>query len=104
MKRKVDGVIEAVHYDHDGKIKWVRMYERHGLVYADAKLFDRQELLKMIRDGKAIFGGKRKPGLGSVFELITEKPLQIEKSGNEEVITTGEQHPSKDLINAVPMF
>lgn len=51
-KQKFDGVIDAVHYNPDGQVKWVRAYLRRGATFTDNLLIQRQDLVEEIRSGK----------------------------------------------------
>jgi hypothetical protein len=101
-KQKYDGVIEAVHYEPDGMIKWARVYLRRGSVFTDRILLDRQRLLSDLKAGKNYLVGQRVVGLGSVFEVT--KPLRVEQINAQEVITTAEALPHQDNIVNVPVI
>jgi hypothetical protein len=77
--RKIDGVIEAVQYTNRGELAVVRAYERHGVVWSDHVLLQREELLKRLIQGKRFAVGKRKLYLGSVFEI---GPMVKKVNGN----------------------
>ena len=95
---KLDGVIEAVRYAQGGRIAVVRAYERHGVVWSDHVLLDRQELSERLRQGKCFAVGERKNYLGSVF--ITGLAVRQIK---ENIVTEG-QTSARDLLNGVPVF
>jgi hypothetical protein len=96
--KKLDGVIEAVRYTHDGKIACVRFYERHGVVWSDAMLLERKELSERLKLGKRFAVGKRQAYLGSVFK--TGQAVQQ----RDENIVTEEKAGAGDLLNGVPVF
>jgi hypothetical protein len=97
-RMKMDGVIEAVRYTPGGKIVTVRAYERHGAVWSDHVLLDRQELSERLKQGKHFVVGDRKIYLGSFFE--TGKAVH-EIGGN--ILTQG-QTSARDLLAGVPVF
>jgi len=97
-RKKLDGVIEAVHYTAGGKISVVRAYERHGVVWSDHVLLERKELSDRLKQGKRFVVGERKIYLGSVFKTGTEV-RQIE--GN--IVTEGPTS-ARDLLTGVPVF
>ncbi|MBE3068145.1 MAG: hypothetical protein IMZ73_12095 [Chloroflexi bacterium] len=97
-RKKLDGVIEAVHYTTGGKIAVVRAYERHGVVWSDHVLLERKELSERLKQGKRFVVGERKIYFGSIFETGTAVH-QIE--GN--IITEG-QTSSRDHLTGVPVF
>ena len=97
-RTKMDGVIEAVHYTADGKIAIIRVYERHGVVWSDQILLNRNELSERLMQGKRFVVGVRKNNLGSIFETGT-RVYEIE--GN--IVTEG-QTSVRDLLTGVPVF
>jgi hypothetical protein len=96
--RKVDGVIEAVRYSPGGRITFVRAYERHGVVWSDHILLERQELSEQLKRGKRFVVGERKTYLGSMFNTGTVV-LQV-----KDFIVTEGQAGASDLLNGVPVF
>ena len=63
-KKKFDGVIEAVHYEPDGQLGWVRVYLRRRQVWTDRIILDRQTLIEHLNAGKRYLVGKRVPQMG----------------------------------------
>jgi hypothetical protein len=96
--RKVDGIIEAVRYSPGGRITFVRAYERHGVVWSDHILLERQELSERLKRGKRFVIGERKTYLGSMFNTGTVV-LQV-----RDLIVTEGQAGARDLLNGVPVF
>jgi hypothetical protein len=96
--KKLDGVIEAVHYTAGGKIAIIRAYERHGVVWSDRILLNRNELSERLMQGKRFVVGVRKNYLGSVFETGT-RVYDVE--GN--IVTEG-QTSAHDFLTGVPVF
>ncbi len=90
---KVDGVIETVHYNPEGKIKWVRAYLRSGFVFNDVTLLDRETLVHRLQEGARFYTGRRIPFQGNKFEL--EYPLRLESHNGSERIVAGDS-PSKE--------
>ncbi len=68
MPARFDGVIEAVRYAPDGKIEFVRAYERRGAAFSDYVLIPRAALIERLQQGKKFVTGKRKENLGGMFE------------------------------------
>jgi hypothetical protein len=97
-RKRLDAVIEAVHYLAGGNISIVRAYERHGVVWSDHILLSRNELSERLLQGKCVVVGKRKTYLGSVFETGAAVHLL---EGN---IVTVEQSTAGDLLTGVPVF
>ena len=96
--KKLDGVIEAVHYAPGGRIAFVRFYERHGVVWSDTILLERKELYARLKLGKRFVVGKRQAFLGSVF--ITGTAVQQ----MEDSIVTEGQTSEGDFLDGVPVF
>lgn len=97
-RKELDGVIEAVHYAVGGKIAFVRAYERHGVVWSDHVLLERQELSERLMQGKRFVVGERKNYFGSIFNNGTAVH-QID--GN--IVTEG-QKSARDLLTGVPVI
>ncbi len=101
-KAKYDGVVEAVHYDPDGKVKWVRAYLRRGKTFSDIVLLDRKELTEQLKSGKQFVSGKRIRLRASTFEV--SKPVHLVQQGKEEILVTGEKNSNKDYLEGVPII
>ncbi|MDI6693574.1 MAG: hypothetical protein QME21_00885 [Anaerolineales bacterium] len=101
-KPKFDGVVEAVHYNSDGKVKWVRAYVRRGAIFSDRVLIERQALIDQIKAGKNFVTGKRLPMMGGTFEV--DKPVRIAQNNGKEVLTTGEPREDRDHLDGVPVI
>lgn len=96
-KLKIDGIIEAVRYDSDGKITQARVYARRGAVWGDGVVFDREQLVEQIKQGKHFVTGHRTLYRGSSFE--TGKPVRL--SG--DYIVTGES-AGQDHLSGIPVY
>ena len=101
-KVKFDGIVEAVHYDPDGKVKWVRAYLRRGQTFSDIVLLDRQTLAEQLKSGKRIMAGRRVPLRASTFEV--SKPLRLVQQDRQEVLVTGDTATNKDCLEGVPVI
>ncbi|NJN80173.1 MAG: hypothetical protein HC797_06735 [Anaerolineales bacterium] len=100
MRKKLDGVIEAVRYKN-GQITFVRAYERRGFTFSDWVLLDRKSLLDRLQKGKHIVTGSRQDLLASTFK--TQKPVILVKENGHEYIATHENAKHDELEN-VPFF
>ena len=96
--KKIDGVIEAVRYTPGGKISVVRAYQRHGAVWSDHVLLDREQLVGQLNNRKNIVTGVRKPYLGGVF-----KTGSTVRCIDGHVVSEG-QTAIRDLLAGVPLF
>ncbi|MFN2198224.1 MAG: hypothetical protein ACK2UW_19040 [Anaerolineales bacterium] len=98
---KFDGVVEAVHYNTDGMIKWVRVYERRGPTFSDLVLIPREDLIRDIKSGKVYMAGRRLELMASTFEVTS--PLRVEGSNDSEVLVSGSAGTTDhDLLADVP--
>lgn len=100
-KTKLDGVVEAVRYKPDGKIAWVRAYERRGPTYSDHVLLSREELIQRLKSGKNFFVGQRVLRNASTFELAA--PLRLVATNGSEVVVAGEGSANRDTLKGVPL-
>lgn len=100
FEKKFDGVVEAVHYDPDGRVAWVRAYERRGPTFSDRVMLNRQELVERLRAGKHFVAGKRLEGLSSTFDVSL--PLRLVEQEDGPVLVVGYLHPEKDCLEGVP--
>ena len=101
-KAKYDGVIEAVRYNPDGRIEWVRAYVRRGPIFSDRLLLDRQALVEQLKAGKSYMAGRRQPLMGGTFEVT--KPVRLLHKDGQEVVVTGEQGQTRDSLEDVPII
>lgn len=99
-KQKLDGVVEAVHYAPDGKVAWVRAYERRGSTYSDRILLDRNALIERIKAGKHFFTGQRILLEAGTFEII--HPIRVIGLDNHPILVTGYSPASQDTLDGVP--
>ena len=97
--KKVDGVIEAVHYKN-GQIVIVRAYERRGATYSDIVHLDRKSLIERLEKGRQFFTGRRENLMASTFML--DKQVKMVNSNGRQFVTTREA-PDRDEIEA-PVF
>ena len=67
--RKVDLVVTSARYQETGDlVLQARGFERHGAVWSDTRLFDREALALRIREGQRVVAG-RETSLPGDFEL-----------------------------------
>ncbi len=99
---KIDYLIEAVHYLPDGNIDFVRLYARRGSSYSDRVLFTRDRLLEALKSRKAVFTGKRLPGLATTFEVFSQ--VNQSETGDKTVIYNQEEPPAHDKLENVPIL
>lgn len=101
-KPKIDGVIEAVRYNPDGQIEWVRAYLRRGPTYSDRILLERQALIEQLKSGKQFMSGARVEQMASTFQL--GRPIRLQQSNGQEILVTSETQSSQDRLEGVPIL
>lgn len=101
-KLKYDGVIEAVHYTPEGQVKWVRAYERRGVVFSDHVLISRQELVDRLKGGKRFLTGQRKQYFASMFDV--SQPVRLVPHNGHEILVTGDVDTGQDHLEGVPII
>ena len=101
-RKKFDGVVEAVHYNQEGTLAWVRAYERRGPTFSDVVLIDRSELVKRLKAGKKFVLGQRIHYRASDFEVSQALGL-VRKDGREFVTLEGAGAEGKDNLTGAPV-
>ncbi len=99
---KSDFVIEAVRYQPDGWIDFVRLYERRGASFSDIVLCDREKVLHLLKTHKVIHTGVRLSGLASTFRL--DSLVKMDESANKMVLYNTDEIPNIDLLLNVPVL
>jgi hypothetical protein len=97
---RFDGVIEAVRYNRQGNIQWVRAYQRRGPTWSDHVLLGREDLLQQIKSRKRYFTGRRILNQGSEFELGRRVVLTGNGQG-EHIVTENSSANNKDRLEGV---
>ena len=100
MAKKIDGVIEAVHYQ-DGQIANVRAYERRDATFSDHILIDRKDLIDRIKKGKKFLVGTRTELMASTFDL--GKLVQVVTRNGADFLSTSAEGDHDELESA-PVF
>ena len=100
-KKKVDGVVEAVHFGADGLAEWFRIFERRGPTWSDRVKLSRADLIARIQDGKKFAVGKRIPLQATDFEMGDPVTI-IEKNGKIH-LACGQHNGSSDTLANVPV-
>lgn len=101
-KQKVDGIVEAVHYAPDGRVEWVRAYERRGPTFSDHVLLSRQDFVDKLKSGKLFLVGSRKQYLASTFD--TSHPVRLLPQNGHETLVVGNNQPAQDFLEGVPVI
>lgn len=101
-KQKFDGVVVAVHYTGDGRVEWVRAFERRGSAFSDHVLVARQQLIDKVKKGMRYYVGERKEYLGGTFE--TSEPVRVITRDGRDVLVVGDRESEKDNLEGVPLI
>jgi len=99
--KKLDGVIEAAHFNPDGKLAWVRAYERRGPTWSDVVLLDREALVQRLRQGKRFYVGSRREFWASEFDLTL--PVRLVENYRSAVLVTGRGGSQADRLAGIPV-
>ncbi len=98
--RRVHGVVETVHYDQDGRVRWVRAYLRRFDAFSDRVVLSRDELIARLKAGQTFVLGKQQdPFLGNVFEIGPALRL-AEKQGHPFLVLEGQPLGERELEGA----
>jgi hypothetical protein len=101
-KKKVDGVVLAVHYNPDGQVAWARVYMRRGPTFSDRLMLNRQALIANLQSGKRYFIGERVPQMASTFKLMD--PLHVVEKNGKQFLVTGPQDADRDRLEGIPVI
>jgi hypothetical protein len=99
---KYDGIIQAVRYDDQGRVMWVRAFLRRGPTWSDYMILDRQTLIDQIKSGKRFAAGQRIPQLATTFEIGA--PVNLSQANGQEILVTGDNQAEKDRLDGVPLI
>ena len=101
-KPKIDGVVQAVHFQPNGQVGWVRAFLRRGPTFTDYILLNRQTLIQNLKEGKKYWIGKRIPQLASTFEVT--QPLRVLTQDDRDILVVGDDSPDRDSMKGVPVI
>jgi len=102
FKKKIDGVIEAVHFASAGHVEWVRAYERRGPTFSDLVIIQREDLIQKINSGKRFVVGSRKEFLSSTFDV--KYPIRVIRAGGKDYLAFSEEVESCDALTGLPVI
>lgn len=100
--KKVDGVIEAVHYRPDGQLDWVRAYLRRGAAWSDRVIITRDELVKNLKAGMHLSLGQRVEYMAGTFDFGA--PVKLAVADGKEVLVTSSTPADHDLLEGAPLL
>jgi len=100
--RKLDVVVEAVRYDEEtSRLDLARGYERVGYIWSDKILFDRTQLVELLKTKKRVVCG-RPEGIQGDFEVYGR--LQLMGDGEHGVLTCDAPSGLKKDNLSLPLF
>lgn len=99
---KIDYLIEAVRYQADGSVDFVRLYERRGASFSDRELFTRDQIVEVLKNRKLVFTGKRLASMASTFEVMSR--VNFSDTDGKSVIYTLDEAPTQDTLENVPIL
>lgn len=99
--KKADGVIEAAHFNSDGKLAWVRAYERRGPTWSDTVLLDRDALVQRLKKRKRFYVGARREFLASEFDLKAQ--VRLIEFYRGEALVVGSGSARQDRLDGIPI-
>ena len=102
MAKKLDGIIEAVRFNPNGKIEVVRAYELRGVAYSDRVILDRKTLLERLKKGKKFAIGQRVEFWGGTFDV--GKRIKVSGADGKEILTTRDDSANHDELEGAPAF
>jgi hypothetical protein len=100
-KKTFDGVIEAVRYNRNGQVDFVRAYERRGFTFSDRVLLDRKTLVERLKAKRRFVTGQRREFWGSTFENGRDVLLAA-RDGREFIATRADA--TRDELEGVPVI
>jgi hypothetical protein len=100
--KKLDGVVEAVHYAPDGQVEWVRVYLRRGAAWSDRIILSRQKLIDEIKAGRQIMVGQRVKYMAGTFD--TGEAVRVVQKDGLEYLSTASTTENSDQLNDVPVL
>jgi len=99
---KYDGVLEAAHFNPDGQVEWVRVYERKGAAFSDRVLLSREAFIKQLSNGKRYMVGERILNLGGKFNV--SQPVHLVKKDGKQIIVAGDNQATAVELAGVPIL
>jgi hypothetical protein len=100
--KKMDGVIEAVRRNTDGKIQMARYYERRGSTWSDHMLIQREDLVKRVKNGEKFAIGERLMYMAGTFDVFSK--VKISGNNGQEKLVTDKSTDSKVELQEAPLF
>ena len=100
--QKIDGVLECVHYDANGRLETLRVYQRRGAAFSDRMLLTRADFIQQLKLGRKYVAGQRIPYMGSSFD--TGPAILLAGKPGAEVIVQGSSPTEKDSLPDVPII
>lgn len=101
-RSKYDVVVVAMRMEKEGKIAWLRAFERRGSTWSDYRMIDREAAIERIQAGERFVTGKRIPYQAGTFE--TYEAVRLDKKNGEPVLLAGAANGQGDSLAGVPIL
>ena len=101
-KINYDGVLETAHFNPDGQVDWVRVYQRTGAVFTDHVILSRQEFVNQLKSGKRYMLGERILNMGGTFNVT--QPVRLIQLEGREVLVVGKAGGAQPELAGVPII
>jgi hypothetical protein len=100
--KKINGIVEAVRYTPEGRVSFVRVYERRGAAFSDRVLLDREQFMAALKTKKRFVAGKRISLMGASFETGVE--IRLVKEAGGDLIQSEMGSGNRDDLKGVPQI
>jgi hypothetical protein len=101
-KKKPDVVVVAVRMGGNGKIEWLRGFERRGPTWSDYVKITRASAIDRIRAGERFVTGERITYQAGTFN--TFDPIQVEERAGEAWLVAGAETGQGDTLARTPVL
>ena len=99
---KYDVVVVAMKLESEGKIAWLRAFERRGPTWSDYRMIDRADAVERIRAGERFVTGERIEFEAGTFK--TYDPIRLDERDGETVLVAGTANGQGDSLAGVPIL
>ena len=99
---KYDVVVVAMRLEKEGRIAWLRAFERRGPTWSDYRMIDRAAAIERIRAGERFVTGERIPYEAGTFK--TFDALHVDERNGHPVLVAGDAGGEGDSLAGVPIL
>lgn len=101
-KIKYDVVVEAVHYNAQGLVSWVRAFKRRGPIFSDWIQIPRAELITDLENGVRYVIGQRVEYMAGTFDISAT--LRLVSQNGDTYLTSTADKLKKDHLPGVQVI